>query len=417
MGKIAIIGTLDTKESEAFFLKDRISKLGHEGLVFDVSLKKSTPKNNPDISQDQLLKKIQNQQIDLDQESRERASNLMEIGLGKKLRDMQENEKIQGAIGYGGSVGSGLITGGLTYLPTSFPKFIITTVPNIVREYVDKNIGILPSPVDFINGENLNLLEKKVLSASASTIVGSVEEFSEIKGDNIIFITQMGTSTKCVLQCRDILEKNGYDVCTFHAAGPGGECFEELIKKDIPVGVMDITTAELSNTYVGGKSTPHVERMLGAIKREIPAIICPGNLDTIVFDGPGTDNVPSKFSDREFHYHNPSVTLMRMNREESVGVGKMMAEKMNKATSPMIFVFPKKGWSEYDKVGGIETVDYRGNKTGKKWHKPDSDKAFLDSLRENIDKKNKNIEIIVLDNHLNDNKFSKKLCQYLLDLL
>lgn len=416
MGRIAVIGTLDTKETEAFFLKDRLASFGHEGLVFNASLKNFTPKKDADISQKEILSTVNALPNDLEGKDRDKASKLVEKGLGKKLREMEENGDIHGAIGYGGSVGSRLIIGGLTYLPTSFPKFIVTTVQNIVKEYVSKNIGIIPSPVDFINGDKLNILEKKVFSSAAYAIGGSVEEFRKIESENTIFITQMGTTTKCVTQCRDILDKHDFEVSTFHAAGPGGECFEELIERGVASGVIDITTTEISNNFVGGRANPYTKRLTSAIKKEIPMIISPGNVDTVVWDGPGTKKVPSKFRDREFHYHNPSVTLMRTSKEESKEIGKIFAQRMNKATSPIKLVLPERGWSEYDKKGGIKTVNYEGNKTGNEWFKPDYNKAFLKSIKNHIDDSNPNIEIISLDYHINDIEFSEKLCEYLMSI-
>ena len=45
MGKIAVIGTLDTKESEALFLREQLESLGHEVTVMDMSCCAITLKN------------------------------------------------------------------------------------------------------------------------------------------------------------------------------------------------------------------------------------------------------------------------------------------------------------------------------------------------------------------------------------
>ena len=415
-GKIAIIGTLDTKETEAFYLKEILHSLDYEGTVFNASLTNWSPTKSPDVDQNEILSEVDAHPSDLDKLNRDQASQLMEKGLGNKLKNLQENGEIQGVIGYGGSVGSRLIIGALKYLPTSFPKVIVTTVQNIVKEYIDKNIAIIPSPVDFIGGDELNTLEKKVFSAAASSISALVDEFSEIETKDTIFITQMGTTTKCVTQCRNILNEKGFEVVTFHAAGLGGECFEEFIERGVASGVLDITTAEISNSYVGGLATPKVDRINASIKKKIPTVICPGSMDNIVFDGPGTKKIPRKFKDREFFYHNPSVTLMRMNKSESIKVGEIVAERVNKFKSPVRILFPEKGWSEYDKKGGIKMVDYTGKETGNEWFKPEANKAFLKSLKENVDPKNENIKIISLNNHINDFAFSENLCEALLDI-
>lgn len=43
MGRIAVVGTLDTKESEVPFLREQLESLGHEMIVIDMSCKESHP--------------------------------------------------------------------------------------------------------------------------------------------------------------------------------------------------------------------------------------------------------------------------------------------------------------------------------------------------------------------------------------
>lgn len=416
MGKIAIVGTLDTKESEAFFLKEQLESLGHEVIVMDVSCKESHPSiANPDLKQEYFLKKGNITADELSNLDRNSAVQLLSKVLENELISLQKSGDIDGVIGYGGSVGSELICKAFNGLPITFPKLIGSTVVNIVLKNCKNNITLFPSPVDFINGKRLNLLEKKFLKSVASAAASMVEKSPEVTSQ--IFITQMGTTTKCVSFCRDILQSKGYETVAFHAAGPGGDAFEEFIDAGFAEGVLDITTAEISNNFLGGIARTRNKRLVASIKRRLPTIICPGSLGNIVFEGPGTKNIPSKFKSRKFYYHNPGVTLMRIDKSESVQIGKIIADRINEAEAPTKVIIPMKGWGEYDKKGGVKTVDYYGRPTDMEWYAQEADSSFVETLEKYLNKRNPNIELIKVERHINDQKFATTICSLFIEMM
>jgi uncharacterized protein (UPF0261 family) len=84
---------------------------------------------------------------------------------------------------------------------------------------------------------------------------------------------------------------------------------------------------------------PH--RLEAAGEMGIPQIVSAGALDMVNFGAPET--IPAKYANRTFYRHNPLVTLMRTTPEENAALGKTIADKLNKAAGPTVFMIPKQG--------------------------------------------------------------------------
>ena len=95
------------------------------------------------------------------------------------------------------------------------------------------------------------------------------------------------------------------------------------------------------------------------------------------------------------------MLTFRLNKEEESLVGKVVAEKLNKATGPTEVIIPKRGFSSLDIEGGV-------------FYDPESDLAFIKALRENLEPRIKFVEV---DTHINDDLFAKKAADLLYELL
>ena len=82
-------------------------------------------------------------------------------------------------------------------------------------------------------------------------------------------------------------------------------------------------------------------------------------------------------------------------------LAKIIASKLNKAKGKTIFLMPLKGVSMLDAEGGP-------------FYDPDADKAFLDTLKENL---SDNVELILVDAHVNDPAFAEKAAELLMQNL
>jgi uncharacterized protein (UPF0261 family) len=129
------------------------------------------------------------------------------------------------------------------------------------------------------------------------------------------------------------------------------------------------------------------------------------------------ETVPQQFSKRKFYYHNPKVTLMRTTKEECLELGKLVAIKVNKSKGPTVVLIPMKGFSEYDKLGGVKTVSYSGEETHLSWHDAEADMAFVSSLRNHIDNFKPNVEIIEVDQHINEPTMAHLSASILVDMM
>ena len=161
------------------------------------------------------------------------------------------------------------------------------------------------------------------------------------------------------------------------------------------------TTHELADYLFGGIYSAGPDRLEAAGEKGIPQVVVPRALDMINFGPPET--VPEKYRNRLFYRHSPKITLMRVNVEESIKIGKTMAYKLNKAKGPVTIVFPLKGLSGYDKERGVLATSYNREPI-KEWYDPEANHALLKTLKEEVKSK---IETIELDAHINDSSFSE----------
>lgn len=122
---------------------------------------------------------------------------------------------------------------------------------------------------------------------------------------------------------------------------------EELIRAGYIQAVADITTTELADELVGGIFSAGPNRLTAAGEMGIPQVVSVGTLDMVNFGPP--DTVPADFKDRKFYQHNPTTTLMRTTIQENAELGRILAEKLNRGTSPAVVVFPHGGVSLLDR--------------------------------------------------------------------
>jgi uncharacterized protein (UPF0261 family) len=111
--------------------------------------------------------------------------------------------------------------------------------------------------------------------------------------------------------------------------------------------------------------------------------------------------VPPVFRDRRFYQHNPTATLMRTTIQENEQLGKIIAEKLNRAKGPTIFMMPMKGVSLIDREG-------------QPFYDAEADAALLKSLERNL---SDTVRLIEMDTDINDEEFATKAANLLLENL
>jgi uncharacterized protein (UPF0261 family) len=204
-----------------------------------------------------------------------------------------------------------------------------------------------------------------------------------------------GVTTPCVQHARGVLEEKGYETIVFHATGTGGRAMEALVEEGLVDGVLDVTTTEWADELVGGVLNAGPDRLEAAGEAGIPQVVSTGALDMVNF-GP-RDSVPEQFEGRNFHVHNPQVTLMRTTAEENAELGEIIAGKLNAATGPTALFLP---------LGGVSMLDVEGED----FYDPEADAALFDALREHLDD---GVELVEREEDINDEAFAEALAEKL----
>ena len=403
MKKICLIGAFDTKAPEYAFVREKILARGHEVLAVNTGVMGSTKLFSVDVEADQVAR-AGGGRLDQLREKKDRgeAMRVMCEGAPAIAKSLHDEGKIDGIIGMGGTGGTTVVTSAMRALPVGIPKVCVSTAASgDVAAYVGtKDVTMIPSIVDVAG---INRISRIILSRAAAAIGGMVEaDIPESQEDKpVITASMFGNTTDCVNACMEKLSERGYEVLVFHATGTGGKTMESLVKEGLVDAVLDITTTEWADTVCGGVFDAGPERLDAAGQLGIPHLIVPGCVDMANFGG--MDTVPDKYkrAKRTFYEWNPSVTLMRTNKEENEKMGKVFAEKANAAKGPVAFLFPLKGVSILD-----------GD--GQPFCDRETDKSMFDAIKSNL---KEGITVVEMDNNINDPEFAAKAVDMMLDLI
>lgn len=397
---VYLLVTLDTKGAEAAFVRDRLRELGVEVKLVDTGCLGDTA-TQADISRANVFRAagVSHDEM-VARRHRGDAVAAAATGAAKLIADLHAQGQVSGVLALGGSAGTTIGTAAMRALPLGMPKLMVSTLASgQVRPYVgDKDILMLNSVVDIAG---INRISRAILSSAAAAMAGMIRFRSE--GANgadkpLVAATMFGVTTPCVNHAREVLEAAGYEVLVFHATGSGGQAMESLIADGLIAGVLDITTTELADELVGGVLSAGPQRLTAAGRRGVPQVVSVGALDMVNF-GP-RDTVPPKFSDRKFHQHNPTITLMRTTVEENAQLGAEIGRKLADSRAPTVILFPTRGVSAIDSAG-------------QSFDDPEARCALLEAIRSNRGR----VELVEMDNHINDPAFAEAAAKRLMQLI
>lgn len=393
---IAVLGTLDSKGAEHGYVAELIRAKGHQTLLIDVGSLEA-PTIPPDISREEvaLAGGVDLEGLKLRRDRGESVA-AMAGAAGRLLARLVAQGRVDGVISLGGGGGTAIGTAAMRELPIGFPKVMVSTLAagNVAPYVGTKDIVMFPSIVD-VSG--LNRLSRVLLARAAGAICGMVEVEPPVVAEKPLVVASMfGNTTQCVNLAKEVLEAAGYEVLVFHATGMGGRIMESLIESGLVAGVLDVTTTEWADELVGGILGAGPTRLEAAAKAGVPAVVAPGCLDMVNFGEPAT--VPARFQGRTFYQHNPQVTLMRADAQESAALGRILAEKVNTYTAPVTVLLPLKGVSVISAEGGV-------------FHAPEADRALFEAVRTHLDAGK---ELMEIDATINEEAFARAAAEALL---
>ena len=359
MAAVALVGTLDTKGTDLAFLAGRLRAAGADVIVVDAGT--GSPDGlTPDVDGDTVAAAAGTSRAEL-RAAADRGRAVTEMGRGAAVvvADLAAQGRVGGVLAAGGSGGSSIAAQVFASLPVGLPKLLVSTMASgDVSPYVGaKDVCIMYSVVDVAG---INRISRLVLGNAAAAMAGMVAaregagaaDAGAGEDDRpLVAASMFGVTTPAVEIARARLSELGYEVLVFHATGAGGRALEALAEARLLSGVLDLTTTELADDLVGGVLSAGPGRLTAAGKAGLPQVIAPGALDMVNFGPP--DTVPSRFSDRLFFEHNPTVTLMRTTAEEMGELGARIGRKAAAAQGPgSVEVFwPDRGVSALDADG------------------------------------------------------------------
>jgi uncharacterized protein (UPF0261 family) len=164
--------------------------------------------------------------------------------------------------------------------------------------------------------------------------------------------------------------------------------------------VLDITPTEITDELLGGIHSAGPTRVEAAGRVGLPQVVSVGSMNGCHF-GP-YETVPEQYRDRNLYRHNANVTVLQTNAEDNYALGKILCEKLNRATGPVEMFLP---------LHGISFLDL----PDKPFYDPEANRALFDAVREYADP-----NVVTLherERHINDPEFGTEMAERMIDLL
>jgi len=387
---------LDTKGDQARYIRKLIEAKGHKAIVIDSGVL-GEPVFQGDITREEVAQVSGKSLADLVAATHHgfSRSSIMEIvikGVVKIVEDLYVAEKLDGIISLGGGTGAVIGTSAMKALPVGVPKLMVSTY--IFPELIDeKDITVMQTPADIMGH---NIIMQRTLANAAGAIIGMVEaKAPSCRIKPLIAMTSLGVTTPGIMKIINLLEKRGYECIVFHNKSG---TLDELTDEGKIDGVIDLTTSELVRMFIyhpPGFESLHPlrkNRLEPAGIKGLPQIVAPGGLDMHILRGtPRTVN--PQFRYRRSSQHTSSILLVRTTKEEMAKLGKIIAERANRATGQLAIVIPMRGFSSLDKEGSV-------------FHDLEANRAFVNAVKNHV---HKQVKVVEVDAHINDEAFAEKV--------
>ncbi len=387
--RILIVGTYDTKDDELSFVAQVIRGQGGAALSMDVSVL-GEAKKPTDWTKHDVAKAAGSSIAEAVAAGNENdAMQTMARGAATLAARLYHEDRFDGVVVLGGSMGTDLALDLCAALPLGVPKYVVSTIafsPMI-------NPGRVAADIQMILWAGglygLNSICKATLSQAAGAVLGAARAVEKPSGARPI-IAMSGFNSKVVnymMTLKPAFEALGFEVAVFHGTGMGGRALESLAAQRAFVAVLDLAPQEVANHLFGSAISAGEDRLTNAGRLGIPQIVSIGCLDLV--DLVGWQPLPDLFRDTPSHAHNRLLTTVLQTPAQRREVAREVCRKLSTAIGPVVFILPTKGGHCWDLPGG-PLCDPKGLA------------AFCDEMRRSCPA---NVTLVELDAHINDAAF------------
>ncbi len=236
---VLVVGMLDEREEALTLIKERIERRGHKAVVVDVSIGTGAiaPALKPEIAAEEIalasgttLEAVRGMLT----KERDKATNLMAVGLTKKVTELYEAGQLQGMIAVAGMTGTFISLTAMRALPFGVPKPLISSVaamPAYANRFADyfslRDITVMHTVTDTVG---MNPLVRSLMINGAAAICGMVEDYEPpTRADKpLVAMTEFGFCDKGAQYVRERIQGQ-YKTVSFHATGTGDRAVEDLV--------------------------------------------------------------------------------------------------------------------------------------------------------------------------------------------
>jgi uncharacterized protein (UPF0261 family) len=405
---IVIVGMLDEREDALRIIRDRIEQRGHKAFLVDISIGTGAIVSSlkADVGCDEIVRlaggTVEEVRRMLARE-RDKATSMVAEGLKKKVLALYEAGELQGIIAIAGMTGTFLSLTAMKALPFGVPKLLISSVAampayatRLAQFFGLRDITVMHTVVDTVG---MNPLVKALAMNGANAISGMVEqvEISQEEGRPSIALTEFGFCDKGAHYIREKLEK-AYEMVSFHATGLGDRAAVDLVSQGFFEAFIDLVPASFSEYLFGGNRASGPDRLDATVDLAIPYVLSPCGFDMISC-GPVERRdkgdplwVTRRLAERKLLLQDAMRVQARTSAEEMEEVALAVAQKLNRYRfkNMVKFVIPKKGFSSLSVEGGA-------------LYDPQSDEAFISSLKKHLDPE---IKVFEVDADINSREFA-----------
>ena len=370
---ILIICNLDTRGAEILRARERIHARGHRATVLDFSME-TVPPVDGDIPCAVVAARggMSIETVRTAYRGDRKAATDNQIrGAIALARDLFDDGRLDGVLGLGGGTCALVATRVMQSLPFGLPKVMASPMaghPAYVGSYVGtSDITLLHTVVDVVR---MNPLLQTQVDNAVGAICGMVEMGGVVDpplGAKPVAVSSFGFAELAAQAAVVLLEEAGCTPVVFHAQGRGDRAMEQMVAAGRFAGVLDLCTGGVVEHLFHGNRDPGPDRLRAAVRARVPVVLAPCGLDMLALGGQA-DRLAS-MPDRARHVQDELRVQVRTTAAELRAAADDIAQRLQGASCPYLFLIPTRGWSSLDRPGGP-------------LHDPAADAAFARRLHE-----------------------------------